>query len=250
MAAAALPDGPRLAVLVLSSLTEASRRRRCFQRAATLSLVKSRRADGWLPLPHGGHLLLRYLISTEPIRDVSVSRLLREAKLHSDVWMIPVKDAPWSCFEKVVRGFRSLASLPKKPHYVLLSDDDTWIHPSRILQDLAPFSATPTEVMYGMVAFNAGWDRETAREFGNGLYNTDSPRLVRSWRRQQRRRPVDGPFPFAYGFSLALSFGLVQRLAYATATVALRPLCRAGRSVSASLRRAVRWRRCKLSTRS
>ena len=61
--------------------------------------------------------MLRYLMSTEPtIRDVSVSRLLRESKLHSDMWMMPVKDAPWSCFEKVVRGFRSLASLPKKPH--------------------------------------------------------------------------------------------------------------------------------------
>ena len=109
--AAALPaEGPRLAILVLSSLTEASRRRRCFQRAATLSLVLApRRADGWLPLPHGALLLLRYLISTEPVRDVSVSRLLREAKLHSDMWMMPVKDAPWSCFEKVVRGFRSLA---------------------------------------------------------------------------------------------------------------------------------------------
>ena len=67
MAAAALPEGPRLAVLVLSSLTEASRRRRCFQRAATLSLTAPRRA-GWLPLPHGGHLMLRYLISTEPPR--------------------------------------------------------------------------------------------------------------------------------------------------------------------------------------
>ena len=59
----------------------------------------------------------------EPIRDVSVSRLRRESKLHSDMWMMPVKDAPWSCFEKVVRGFRSLASLSTKPHYVLLSDD-------------------------------------------------------------------------------------------------------------------------------
>ena len=133
---------------------------------------------------------------------------------------MPVKDAPWSCIEKVVRGFRSLASLPKKLTMSPLGR-----------RHVDPPASHPP----GPGALHRDTDRGDVRDGGlqRRLGPRDGPRV---WQRAVQHGlaavgesvapaaappPSDGLFPFAYGFSLALSFGLVQRLAYATATVSL-----------------------------
>jgi hypothetical protein len=222
-----LPDGararPRLVMAVLSSPSEASRHRRCFQRAVVLALASARHTHGWMALHNGGALLLRYVISP-PNRRVDRDELQHESRMHRDIWNSTFEERPSTCFSKIVYVFRRVAASSIRPDFVMIGDDDVWIHPPRLLQDLTPLSTTVPldtvsasqsshEVIYGLVAFNAGWNREASREYGNGVYNADAAALVRGWklrRRRTRLRQDDGPFPFAYGFCMIVSFGLAE----------------------------------------
>ena len=207
----------RLAIAVLSSPSEAARQRRCFQRVAILSLISARDARDWMQLPPDGALLLRYVV-TASRRSTDWHALQRESQYHGDVWHTSIDERSTTCFAKIVFAFRHLVTVNgHRPDFIMVGDDDVWLHPPRLLQDLAPLSAKSSfnavrEVLYGLVAFNAGWNRAAAREYGNGVFNVDAGALVRSWRRRRRRgsHSDDGPFPFAYGFCMVISVGLAE----------------------------------------
>ena len=171
--------------------------------AATLSLVtRLHRAvltDG-CPLPHG-------IISLSDFhgacRDVSVSRLLR-AKLRrvDDRRMHP------GAALRRRRGFRAWPAC-QKPHYVLLSDDDTWIHPLASSRTYA-LLRDADRVMYGMVFLTPAGTARRPASLATGLQcglAAIGALLAPAAAPPPRRRAI----PVFLRLFLALSFGLVQR---------------------------------------
>ena len=78
---------------------------RCFQRATLLSLASppparschSGRSRSWLPLPTGGAILLRYVVSRPPSTDSDLaSEISAESATHGDLIHPPYPDAEWA----------------------------------------------------------------------------------------------------------------------------------------------------------
>jgi hypothetical protein len=209
----------RLGAAILSMPNERHRRLRCFQRASLLAGIAYTppRADnnarrGWLSLHGGGYLLLRYIVTRT--QDASLQDALNlEDQNHGDLLLVDILDGTLTCFSKVVFALRQLAAADPRPHFITVFDDDSFINPTRLEQDLAPLIAHGREVFYGQVAFVAGWSTKSLLHYGYGLYNVDAKRLFNRWRDRRGADPGPGPFPVAYGYAMTVSVGLALRVA-------------------------------------
>ena len=235
----------RLALVILSRDSDVARNRRCFQRTAILSLAmpqtnpSSKNAyAGWLRVKSGddaggnsGSLLLRYVVSSPPSYNSKVTRnaaLLQEQQYHGDIWTPQLLDVPSTCFSKVVYAYSRLSSEAVEgaiPDFVAIGDDDAWLHPPRLFQDLMPLAAMQQQqqqpdrhIMYGYVNFNVGWIRKVSREYGFGQGGPDAYRMWRQWYR--RRDSSDGPFPNAFGFCMIVSTAIALHVSRSTAVAA------------------------------
>jgi hypothetical protein len=154
----------RLALVILSSPTEPSRQRRCWQRATFLALarpesVRNARPGEWLQLVGGGSVLWRYVVSNAA--SGSSKSLQRELAMHGDVLLSNLTEKPGTCFEKLVAGLSFVASGRASPSastrldppdFLGVSDDDAWLSPPRLLEDLTPLHAAlprDEDLLYG-----------------------------------------------------------------------------------------------------
>ena len=220
-------DGPTLGIYVLTLASHAIQR--CFQRTAIHSFaVPTAEAGGWLRIVGGGSMLLRYVYGyTAHNKDthVLILGLIRENTTYGDLLVAQFPESTSACFHKVVFALRrAVAQTPHAPDWVMLADDDAFIHPPRLLQDLRPLLGHSRErdVLYGYAYFNAGWrPQEHTFQFGYNQYNTGAHQLWHEWQHRFRRRRsptrIDGPFPTIYGFGMTLSLGLAQHVAHSLA---------------------------------
>ena len=232
------PLDPHVALLVLSGTRgTTNRRRRCYQRATLLALTTQplqRSAGSWFNVLGGGQLLWRYLVS----RDQSNAALQVEAANWQDFIFLDLPDVPSTCFGKLVAGIRELLRGEPSVEFVTISDDDAWLSPPRLMQDLHPLAALLPryDVLYGLAAFFPGWDRVNHRNLmptdmfavnAKPMHNKFMAAKARRRRPKGRRRAAaaaaavestsggryDGPFPFLYGFAMVLSASIARRVA-------------------------------------
>ena len=209
----------RVAIAVLSAPNERHHRLRCFQRQslfAGVAYVPPRAAQpgnrrGWLSLYGGGTLMLRYIIS-RPVATTSLAALEHEDSNHGDLVLTSIVDGTQTCFSKVAFSLRQLASVTPRPHFITILDDDVFLHPTRLAQDLIPLIDHGREVFYGQIAFAAGWSNQSLRQYGYGMYNVDAQMLFDRWRKKRVADPGHGPFPVAYGYAMTVSLGLALRV--------------------------------------
>ena len=114
-----------------------------------------------------------------------------------------------------------------------IADDDVWLHPPRILQDLRPLQPL-NDVLLGNIAFAAGWSTSKSRHYGFGTEARSWLRLLREHVSADRDDLDPGPFAFAMGWAFFLSRPLALRVAYSP--VASRAAA-AGRAVRSPLRK-------------
>ena len=218
----------RLALGVITTPTRGHLR--CFQRATLRALAApSHRAGAWYEVLPTQHLLVRYVISHAN----SDASLARENATHLDLLDAPIDNNEATCFAKIVWWLARGASLRGATH-VGMGDDDMWVHPARLLADLAPFAervpmgahaaaipvrrggaaradakAPHVHTLFGTVSWTAGWNNRTHRH--HGYANGNALRDVAVGHEQAARRGnrgIYGPFPFANGFMMVLNRGL------------------------------------------
>ncbi len=226
-------DGPRVALLVLSGARgRTNAQRRCYQRATLLALVRQQQQQpwvgSWVDVVGVGRFLWRYLVSHNP----SNAALQAEAAAFGDLMFVDLVDAPSTCFAKLVAGIRQVLLLNDghaASDFVAISDDDAWISPPRLMQDLHPLAGLLPryDIFYGLAAFFPGWDRRHHRNLmPTDQYSVGAKAMHDKFeqRARQRRRGggskslasnarYDGPFPFLYGFAMVLSASLARRVA-------------------------------------
>ena len=92
-------SSPRVAFGALSVPSHAATR--CFQRATFRALtLEQRAAGGWLQLPGGGEVLLRYVMSS-PATAAEAAALRSENATHHDLDALPVRHRESACAEKI-----------------------------------------------------------------------------------------------------------------------------------------------------
>ena len=207
---------------------------------------------GWMPLTGGGALLLRYIVSVprnstttttveaaaasdnaQPQRGVAsndwlrralehdpssqtLSLLIDEWRTHGDLLATHTPDGSAGCGEKVLWALRHLALvLAPRSQFVLIADDDAFLHPVRLAQDLIPFVGWPQEVIYGQVSLAAGWDDTQMKHYGYGNGARHFERLVDEWTQHNEQLNTTGlgPFFFPIGFMAAFSSSLARDMA-------------------------------------
>lgn len=204
---------------------------------------------GWMPLTGGGALMLRYIVSvprnTTDMQAAAASdnaqekrgvasngwmrrelernpsnRALRllidEWQTHGDLLATHTPDGSAGCGEKVLWALRHLALVAApRSQFVLIADDDAFLHPVRLAQDLLPFVGWPQEVIYGQVSLAAGWDDMQIRHYGYGNGFRHFERLVDEWQQHNERLNTTGlgPFFFPIGFMAAFSSSLARDMA-------------------------------------
>lgn len=166
----------------------------------------------------GGSLLLRFLVP------LNAKGAQEENATHGDLMSLrnSIADSgPATCAARVLEALRTLASDERSFDFLMVADDDVWFSAPRLLIDLRALLGHPQHVLYGQLAFAAGWnDRRPSTHIGHHGWSAFSN--VESWlpRHAPRRRSLrrdKHPFPFLMGYSAVLSAGLVQELARSAA---------------------------------
>ena len=157
---------PRVAFGALSVPSHASTR--CFQRATFRALALEEQhaaAGGWLQLPGGGEVLLRYVMSS-PATAAEAASLRSENATHRDLDALPVRHRESACAEKIF-VWLSLASrsFAADADFVGILDDDTFVHVERVFADLRPHTANG-RLLYGQFSWAERWDARRARHHG------------------------------------------------------------------------------------
>ena len=193
--------------LALYVITLAERvARRCYQRTVIYALMAHATSLS---------LILRYISSRDEVHSALIKD---ENATHGDLIIAPLGETSTMCFHKVIFALGHAAAA--QPDFIVIADDDAFIHPPRLAQDLWPLRshARAHNVLYGYANFLTGWRRSSEFQFGFGLYGTHAHRLWRQWR--PLRKVADGPFPFVYGFCAVLSLGLARHLSTSSAVAA------------------------------
>ena len=132
----------RLALHVLSSPTHSGLR--CYQRTAIHSLFASAANR------HGTMRVvwsLFYIVSFPTADPTAAAELARENTTHGDLIASPVVESTATCFHKVVFALNHGTSTVPPPDFVVIADDDAWIHPPRLAQDLGPLVRTAEQTL-------------------------------------------------------------------------------------------------------
>ena len=214
---------------------------RCHQRAAIQSLTKADTPavgapplvpptrGGWMAAIGGGSLLLRFLV---PPRDVGFDA---ENRRHADLLRLrrPISDTgPATCAARVLEGLRTLALSEPTHDFMMLTDDDVWLSPPRLMVDLRTLLDQPHHILYGPLAYAAGWsDARPNKHIGHHGWAPHSnveawlPRHVSRSSARRARSMGSGaersPFPFLMGYAAVLSAGLAKELAASASLVRL-----------------------------
>ena len=221
-----------LALLVLSSSSERGSRLRCFQRTTLHALSETTgQQGGWRALRGGGQVLVRYIVS-RPDQSLQLARkrrkspeasvealqraqvaLERESMRHADLFMADVPEGPTTCAVKLFMGLRQLLAMRPRAQFVGCADDDAFLHPPRLAQDLLEFVDHPRQVVYGQIGIAGGWSDANDYHYGWGFYM--NRRNVLNLHRLRQRHiargdPGPGPFVLPYGFCLILSHGAAE----------------------------------------
>ena len=220
------PSGrPRLAVLSLTSALHASFR--CFMRASIMSLCTigehDRYRGQWLDVKGGGSILLRF------IAPPGHASLHHEQSRHRDLLVLDeVADSgPSTCAARVVLGLRRLFSAETSGlDFVMVTDDDVWLSPPRLMHDLRELLDIPRHVLYGPLAFAAGWNAARQSHYGWAPFvdieqRMPSRAVFRRGITLASSRGAIGPFPFLMGYCGVLSGGLAAELAHSAAAASL-----------------------------
>lgn len=102
-----------------------------------------------------------------------------------------------SCIHNTISALRDARK--RDYRHVVLTDDDVFLHVPRLIDEVSRLPYTQA-VMYGQIGWAAGWDERRNRHYGYS--NDNMTALVGQWHAEMTRQ---GPFPFAYGFLIALS---------------------------------------------
>ena len=224
-----------LSLLILSSPTERGQRLRCFQRTLLKAFAapSSGTSGGqWLRLRGGGSLRFHYALS-RPRKRASVEALERERALHGDLLVAAhIPDGHLTCAAKIFWGLGQILALRPRARFFGIADDDTFLHPPRIAQDLLELAQHRRELLYGQIGLAAGWS--DARDYHHGWhFFSDAHGPLDSyegWQKQLARGNTGpGPFPLPYGFCMVVSAGAAARIVAAPHVEALqlRSLARA-----------------------
>lgn len=224
-----------LSLLILSSPTERGHTLRCFQR----TLLKAFAAPGsntsggqWQQLRGGGSLRFHYALS-QPRKPDSVKTLERERALHGDLLIAAhIPDGHLTCAAKIFWGLSQILSLRPRARFFGIADDDAFLHPPRLAQDLLELAQHPRELLYGQIGLAAGWSEARDYHYGWKFFlSSDGPLgSYEHWQKQQERGNTGpGPFPLPYGFCMIISSGAAARIVSAPHVEALqlRSLARA-----------------------
>ena len=212
---------PRLAVLALSAGSEPHAEFRCYQRASVRALGAKPSATGsWMPVLDTitgevlGSILSRFVVP--PSRGAS-----REHAVHKDLLILEQvkEDGLATCAARVLLGFRSLVALHPELDFLMVTDDDVWYSPPRLLHDFRELLPTSRErhIVYGTLSFAAGWSETRLTHFGFSAHSDIESRLplflTQVARRRSRGEKVRGPFPFLMGYFGAFSQLLAREMA-------------------------------------
>ena len=118
---------------------------------------------------------MRYIIS-RPTDPISLHLVAQEDRIHGDLLPILIPDGTRFCFAKIFFGLKRLLETAARPSFFFVCDDDAYVHPTRLAQDLSPLVQHDREVLYGQVAFAAGWSDRKSRHYGYGEFNENALR--------------------------------------------------------------------------
>lgn len=210
--AAVTPPSLAMGALALASHTDL----RCFQRMTVRAYVLqgdlARGEGGWLPLVGGGRFALRYLLPSTPGRSRSAPspQLAREHRTYGDMLFLRSSNHEFACAEKLLQWFRLASELFPDADFIGVTDEDAWLHPPRLLQDLA-IAPQHQDILYGQISWARDWDVAAERhiDYANG---DQLASMVQDYaERASACRPgALGPFPFALGFLMVLSAPLAR----------------------------------------
>ena len=179
---------------------------RCYHRAAheALGLERSRLAD------RQRSLRVVYVLDDD-VKRARTPVLRDELLRHTDVLLLPNSH---TCLGKIIACFRHAAATLAKSagggvaavddsfgsfDSFMISDDDAFFHPTRLLADVAEVAAP--NLFYGQISWAGYWD--VARQIHVGYANNEEAvvNLLQKWK---RLRHSQGPYPFANGFAMVL----------------------------------------------
>ena len=122
---------------------------------------------------------------------------------HGDVLMLP--DATSTCLGKVIACLRHSRSVPGLTT-ISFSDDDAFIHPHRLVDDLAPFAAP--NVVLGHLNWAAGWAEDVQQHYGYASKPLEVvEKLYPHWWELGSRQ---GLYAYPVMFSASLGVGVVS----------------------------------------
>lgn len=178
----------------------------------------------------GGRILLRF------IAPPGNAEMQREQLLHHDLLALDgiEHSGPSTCAARVLIGLRRLLSaggigsegIPaSKIDFVMVTDDDTWLSPPRLMHDLRELVDHPRHVLYGPLAFAAGWNAARQSHFGWSPFSDIEEKMSRAVFRRgltlASSRGAIGPFPFLMGYCAVLSGELAIELAHSAAATSI-----------------------------
>jgi len=196
------PTTFRLLLYVLSSSSKQHSTWRQYQRQTFLSAFGMRRGGRMEVTPTYG-LQLFYVLD----RSEQSASTREEQARHDD--LLVVRNAT-GCVSKIITGLRDAAVRERADgqiRAVLFSDDDAFIHPYRLLSDLAEHRAT-RRFVYGQIGWAAGWNPKQFSHFGYG--NTGPEVFGRLYKDHLDAASEQGPYPYPYGFMMGVSIDLVR----------------------------------------
>jgi hypothetical protein len=204
---------------------------RCFQRSTFLALASERAANGWLRLPGGSQVLLRYVMSS-PATPAEEDSMHAENATHRDIIALPVPNRESACAEKIFVWLGLASSWIDADFYGIL-DDDTFVHLERVAADLRAHAGS-SRLFYGQFSWADAWDARKARHHGyNNQQNQVLASAARHLRRQRDRSEAalaeaegapaarNGPFPLPLGFLMILGASLARAVGGSAGATAL-----------------------------
>ena len=159
--------------------------------------------------------MLRFIV---PPNQPSIQR---EQLLHRDLLTLDGidGDGPATCAVRLLAGLRRLVTEEGAIDFVMVTDDDVWLSPVRLMHDLRELLDHPRHILYGPVAFAGGWNAARLSHYGWSPFSDVENRMPgRSFFRRglvlaETRPGAIGPFPFLMGYCGMLSGELARELA-------------------------------------